>query len=422
MDMSEMNNVQQVVTKTFNKFDGLIQALKKTWVGSLATVGASLFSVAKYAYSFLDTQAEIDIGIRNLAKAYMVSTDAMLAFENARKELDISYEDLFYATDETRQRFNELVKLGREVEAPEGLEDTLRVVRDISFEFQRLHIIIQNRRRWIAYYIGQFAGPELQQAREIITELVNKIRDGVPYIAEKTGKLLSYFVKLFPVIASFAKTAYTIISKVFEVLASVFRLIKNIISNLELSGAKTALTSFAESIVKLFTTISDGIIKLLSLLNISVDSNNGLIKFLQFVIDLFTDLLNVVNFVIDSLLLFKETISGVFTGDFSGAKETYGSLKNDVGEMNGFKTIGDFFKMITNPSSFVVDKMYGMSSNFSNDTISPDVRKSSYNQTQNNTFNNTYNVNSTDEVKSLQQQNIENTVNNVKYFASPVRV
>lgn len=197
----QMNGVLKVIAGTYDKIDNFAKNTAKGWVNAAKLVAGAYLAIAKKAADLLQEEAKLDLENQMLAKKYMVSANAMMAYNNALKELGMSYEDLFYATDEVRGRFNELVLLGRQMEAPEGLEDTMVLVRDIGFQFTKLNVILANLRRWVAYFMGQRMNGQLQRLRDTAASFIEYIQEHGVEVAEKVATVAAAVLNVFTSIA-----------------------------------------------------------------------------------------------------------------------------------------------------------------------------------------------------------------------------
>jgi hypothetical protein len=163
---------------------------------SLATVDAILdiaFSVA-----------EADTAVERLARKYWISEQSARSLQNAQEQLEISVEDLMYATDEEYKRFLRLNEYGKSLEAPAALDDTLVKIRDIQFEISKTKSIISYGSRWLMYYLGQYLGYDIDELITKYKSFNEWLRTNLPKITQKVAKFLSIAWR-------FAKTVLTLI-------------------------------------------------------------------------------------------------------------------------------------------------------------------------------------------------------------------
>ena len=214
----QMEDVKKQVAGVLAKLGDYVSDNAKQWAVAGKIAVAAIYGIANAAEDLLIDLAKEDRSIQMLAKKYMVSADAMRAYNNALDEMGLSYEDLFYATDEVRKEFNDLVVLGRQIEAPQGLEDTLITVREILHQFSRFHVILGALRRWIGYYIGENIGPELREIRDDAKEFVDFLQKNIPKMAKVIGNVLS---AAFSAIYGIYKILKPVVKFVFDILSGI---------------------------------------------------------------------------------------------------------------------------------------------------------------------------------------------------------
>ena len=150
-----------------------------------------------------------------MAKQYWTTAENYKAFSTSLETLGIKYQDLFWTTQEELDRFKELYALGKSLEVPEAINETLRDVRDIRQEFNKLKVVSTYFFKAVAYYIGQYSGKEIKSFRDTIRSIVNAITKRMPEAARFLGKALGVVVNTVSAISKLAKTIYNVVKPVF---------------------------------------------------------------------------------------------------------------------------------------------------------------------------------------------------------------
>ena len=175
----------------------------------------TLINIISLTKDLLDKQAKLGADMDKMAKQYWTTAENYKAFSTSLETLGIKYQDLFWTTQEELDRFKELYALGKSLEVPEAINETLRDVRDIRQEFNKLKVVSTYFFKAVAYYIGQYSGKEIKSFRDTIRSIVNAITKRMPEAARFLGKALGVVVNTVSAISKLAKTIYNVVKPVF---------------------------------------------------------------------------------------------------------------------------------------------------------------------------------------------------------------
>ena len=140
----------------------------------------------------------------------------------------MSYDDLFFATPEQYNRFLQLNTLGKQLEAPAELDETLQKIRDIQFEISKTKLIFQYATRWVMYYLGEYLGTDIDTVKEKLKSFNDMAMKYLPVVTQKIAYVFNVFYRL-------GKT-------VVEVLAAIGRTAVGSFGDIETSGLRTIAT------------------------------------------------------------------------------------------------------------------------------------------------------------------------------------
>lgn len=178
---------------------------------------SSITSVTKSLLELIDTTASADLETERFARKFWTTEQNARSLSVALDSLGMEYDDLFYATNEQYNRFVELNKLGKTMEAPKALDETLVRVRDIQFEFSKLKMIFSYGGRWVTYWFGQYLGADIDNIHDKLKSMNDFLIHNLPAITEKVAKFFMVFYKLgkaaFTVIYSFSKAVFDFLDK-----------------------------------------------------------------------------------------------------------------------------------------------------------------------------------------------------------------
>ena len=180
------------------------------------TVLTVLKTVNEAMLDAIESSALLDYETEKQARLWWVSEEQARSYQTALNALGETNEDLAKMTNEQYQRLYELNQLGRSLEAPEGLEDFLLLVRDINFEFSKLKVEFEYGRRWVAYFLGQFIGSDAQKVRDFLRNLNKNIQENLPKIAEKVARFFEGFYRLGKAALVLAKGIYNVLVDILD--------------------------------------------------------------------------------------------------------------------------------------------------------------------------------------------------------------
>lgn len=198
------------------KADGFVGKLTKR----LATAGGIVFSIisstAVATGKLLDSVSDADRATERFARRMWTTKENARSFLTTLDAMDAEYEDIFYMTPEEYQRFISLKNFGQGLEAPAELNETLKLVRDIQYEFSRLKVIANYGTQWIAYYIGRYMGADLEEIGTKFRNFNDWLTQHIPPIAEKIARVLTVIIRLGKTGVRFITDLVSVLGKLWD--------------------------------------------------------------------------------------------------------------------------------------------------------------------------------------------------------------
>ena len=188
----------------------------------------TIYTVVDSMWDLASATAVADLKVETFARRMWTTEQNARSLTTALDVLGMSYEELFFATPEQYNRFLQLNTLGKQLEAPAELDETLQKIRDIQFEISKTKLIFQYATRWVMYYLGEYLGTDIDTVKEKLKSFNDMAMKYLPVVTQKIAYVLNVFYRL-------GKT-------VVEVLAAIGRTAVGSFGDIETSGLRTIAT------------------------------------------------------------------------------------------------------------------------------------------------------------------------------------
>ena len=218
--------------KKINDFRSAIINGGSSMAASFTKAGLAIFDTI---YTVVDSMWDLasattvaDLKVETFARRMWTTEQNARSLTTALDVLGMSYEELFFATPEQYNRFLQLNALGKQLEAPAELDETLQKIRDIQFEISKTKLIFQYATRWVMYYLGEYLGTDIDTVKEKLKSFNDMAMKYLPVVTQKIAYVFNVFYRL-------GKT-------VVEVLAAIGRTAVGSFGDIETSGLRTIAT------------------------------------------------------------------------------------------------------------------------------------------------------------------------------------
>lgn len=218
--------------KKINDFRSAIINGGSSMAASFTKAGLAIFdtiyTVVDSMWDLASATAVADLKVETFARRMWTTEQNARSLTTALDVLGMSYDELFFATPEQYNRFLQLNTLGKQLEAPAELDETLKKIRDIQFEISKTKLIFQYATRWVMYYLGEYLGTDIDTVKEKLKSFNDMAMKYLPIVTQKIAYIFNVFYRL-------GKT-------VVEVLAAIGRTAVGSFGDIEMSGLKTIAT------------------------------------------------------------------------------------------------------------------------------------------------------------------------------------
>ena len=218
--------------KKINDFRSAIINGGSSMAASFTKAGLAIFdtiyTVVDSMWDLASATAVADLKVETFARRMWTTEQNARSLTTALDALGMSYDELFFATPEQYNRFLQLNTLGKQLEAPAELDETLKKIRDIQFEISKTKLIFQYATRWVMYYLGEYLGTDIDTVKEKLKSFNDMAMKYLPVVTQKIAYIFNVFYRL-------GKT-------VVEVLAAIGRTAVGSFGDIEMSGLKTIAT------------------------------------------------------------------------------------------------------------------------------------------------------------------------------------
>lgn len=209
VDELGLRKAEDAIDNFGGKADTAIGKITGGFVSATLAVGEFLFAAVSSMTRILDATAQADLAVERFARRMWTTEESARSFLSALDAMDADYQDIFYMTPEEYKRFMDLRDLGNSLKAPVGLQEGLKLVRDIRGEFQKLKVTVNYATQWVSYYLTKMLGTDLENILNGFKNFNDWIRNNIPVATEKIAKFLTIIYKM-------GKTAINTLAWLYE--------------------------------------------------------------------------------------------------------------------------------------------------------------------------------------------------------------
>lgn len=212
-DIDELGykNAEKQIKQFTKNAKGIGKGISASFVSAGIAVSSFLVAVNSAMVGLMTNVAQADLSVERFARRMWTSEENARSFTAALNAMGASMEDIYYMTPEEFENFIDLKNYAQQLKAPTELQNTLRLIRDIQHEFNRLKVIANYGTQWVVYYLGKYLGVDMQNLQEAFTRFNDWLAKNIPVWTEKIASFFYVFYRL-------GKTAVTFISKIISLL------------------------------------------------------------------------------------------------------------------------------------------------------------------------------------------------------------
>lgn len=184
---------------SMDKMGKVVSTFSDASVLKFATASAAVTGFVTAAgtalYQFTVGVANADLQNQIFARKMWMSTDAAVAYKSSLNALGASINDL-YLSPELMSKFKTLQAQSGQMAPPGGFENSMKGVRDITFEFQRLKLEASYATYWVGYYLTKYLDGPLFGVKGGLKGINDAITANMPKWTAKVAEFIAVFGRL----------------------------------------------------------------------------------------------------------------------------------------------------------------------------------------------------------------------------------
>lgn len=195
VDSSEIAKWESGLKRMDTGFKSTAKNLSLSFSKISGVYGSLALMISKFASSV----AESDMQLQKFAKRMYMSRDSAKALQTTLDSMGLDgVEDLqdVALSPELTQQYKELISLSKSLGTPDGVKQSLKDIRAISFEFSKLRTTATYFFERVAHFIYQTVRVPAQKFRSFLNEFNNKFSKNINSWAKSLGTLLGNIVRL----------------------------------------------------------------------------------------------------------------------------------------------------------------------------------------------------------------------------------
>lgn len=195
VDSSEIAKWESGLKKMDNGFKSTVKGLSLSFSKLTGLYGSLTLMISKFASSVADS----DMQLQKFAKRMYMSRDSAKALQTTLDSMGLDgvedLQDVALSPELTRQ-YRELISLSRSLNTPEGVKQSLKDIRAISFEFSKLRTTATYFFERVTHFIYQTVKTPAAKFKSFLNEFNNKFAKNINSWAKSLGTLLGNIVRL----------------------------------------------------------------------------------------------------------------------------------------------------------------------------------------------------------------------------------
>ncbi len=209
-----LDNIQDGSSKLTNLMSKFSSSYIKGATSIVGFIGTASLAVGKLVSAVADADRETQINARSM----WMSVDAYRALETSVESLGYSMSDLssIAMNSELTGQLKELVQLSKGTDAPKELDTYLAKVRQTTFEFDKLKVLVKSGVRNVVYEFLKMSNTDLTKLHQLLRNFTSYIQRNLPDITKKIANVLYIIVQLGKALFNVLKWIVQIFTKIFK--------------------------------------------------------------------------------------------------------------------------------------------------------------------------------------------------------------
>ncbi len=201
---------------------GLVKRLNSLLSGWRAAIVAYTAAAKKIA-SFTFEVAKADIETQKWAKHMYLTNDSAKVLNRTLDAMGLQFQDLqdVALNPELFNQYRELVRLGKDLTGGQEISDSLKKVREVSFEFTKLKMTFSYLGERVAYYISKVIdSPTGQAFLKGIRGVNNFLKNNLDNVARKIASVLSFILRMTLRVGQIISSGWGLLKRGYEWIES----------------------------------------------------------------------------------------------------------------------------------------------------------------------------------------------------------
>ena len=181
------------------KIDTGFRSTVKNLVSSYSKVSGIFASTSIAIGKFVESVAQSDMEMQRFAQRMYMSRDSAKALQTTLDSMGLDgihdLQDVALNPELTRQ-YRELIDLSRSLTTPKAVKESLKDIRSISQEFNKLQTIVTYFMERVAHFIYQTASTPAKRFQQFLNNFNVKFSKNISNWAESLGKILGSILRL----------------------------------------------------------------------------------------------------------------------------------------------------------------------------------------------------------------------------------
>lgn len=359
LDNNSLSDALSAVKDGSSQITNLMSKFSDSYIKGAASIVGFVASATVAISNLVKSVAEADMQTQLSARSMWMSTDAYRALETSVQSLGYSMSDLssIAMNSELTGQLQELVNLSKQTDAPKELDAYLAKVRQVSFEFNKLKVLIKSGVRNVVYEFLKMSNTDLNKTHQTVKNVISYIQEKLPSISKKIANVLYVVVQI-------GKALFGVLKWIIEIFKKLFDYFKQ--TPKKFAIMMSAITAVLLLMNPVLTAITAALTGIFLLVDDYLGWKNGKNSFFgdkwktiesiaKDVADFLSDIIEAVETIIDGLWeVFKWIKDKVVDPLVGWIKDTKGKTEEDIDKAieNGdiSEEMGKYMKASLNPS------------------------------------------------------------------------
>lgn len=175
--------------------DNMAKSMQKGATAMVAAIATATAGVVGY----MESVAKADMETEKFARRMWMTEESARTLQTTLKAMGEDMNTLYdvAANAELRDQFMQLRSDASTYEGGSEVEKAMKDIRAVTFEFQRLKLIVSYLGRYVAYYLTQYLAEPMNSLKQKLKAFNDNGKEILSVWGKKVAKVLSWIVRIF---------------------------------------------------------------------------------------------------------------------------------------------------------------------------------------------------------------------------------